>query len=67
MPRHLWDEGVADQRCEVCGARRRWNAEHWRWEPVVSAICPGDEEDGSRPGSPGRNPPRSGRPVLEEA
>jgi hypothetical protein len=74
MAQHLWMEGhatlivgpAAIRACEVCLARQVDIGKGWT--PHVSAICPGDDEDG--PSTSQRLRPRPSAPsgkVLEVA
>lgn len=65
MPQHLWISGppllTADlfRVCEVCRALQL--NRDGGWSPHVSAICPGDDDDG--PLSGGRRRPRPHLPT----
>jgi hypothetical protein len=46
MPQHVWHTYGRNRRfCDGCEVRQTKN--QGRWEPEVSAICPGDERDTS--------------------
>jgi hypothetical protein len=64
MPQHLWCETERSRRtCEVCEVRQAMGQDDW--SPQVSAICPGDPDEGGRRGSrPRPNAPSGGRAPI---
>jgi hypothetical protein len=68
VAQHLWHEGARTRRCEVCMISQFFV--RGEWSPPISAICPGDDEDGGRRRA-GRRPkplvPAGSPPVLEDA
>jgi hypothetical protein len=50
MPQHDWQELRALRSCNVCDAMQRLDRRSGNWQPWVSPICPGDDDDRDPPG-----------------